>query len=84
MGHGVKFGGIRIPDPQKAAAWGHETPVESYQDLTESLIAVTDLNYVGHLSYVKKDSAGTIEDKEREDTEALGGLEKNVWGKEQS
>ena len=80
--HGVKLGGIGIPDPRSSAERGHLASVEACDALVESLFGGSNLNYVGHRSYVRKASIRARKSREREESAALTEWKAEVGGQE--
>ena len=58
IGHSMKHGGLGIPEPRRTAVQGKKTSVTSCEALLESLLGVSNQNYVGNWSCVRKDRAG--------------------------
>ena len=56
LGHGVKHGGLGIPDPRLSAKSAYHTSKAASGELVESLLGGSALNYVGHRACVRKAS----------------------------
>ena len=53
LGHGVKHGGLSIPDPRQSAESAYNTSKAASRELVDSLLGGSVLNYVGHRSCVR-------------------------------
>ena len=58
LGHSVKHGGLGIPEPRRKSVWVHETSVTRCEALLDSLVGVSDQNYVRNWSCVRTDRSG--------------------------
>ena len=56
LGHGVKHGGLGIPEPRLSAESAYNTSKADSRELLDSLIGGSVLNYVGHRACVRKAS----------------------------
>ena len=54
LGHGVKHGGLGIPDPRQSAESAYNTSKAASRELVDSLLGGSVLNYIGHRSCVRK------------------------------
>ena len=54
LGHGVKHGGLGIPDPRMSAECVYNTSKAASRELVESLLGGSVLNYVVHRACVRK------------------------------
>ena len=58
LGHGVKSGGLCIPDPRSSVESAYSTSKVSRRELLGSLLGGTAFNYVGHRACVCRESVG--------------------------
>ena len=56
LGHGVKHGGLGIPDPRLSEECAYNTSKAASRELVDSFLGVSVLNYVGHRACVRKAS----------------------------
>ena len=56
LGHGVKHGGLGIPDPRQSAECAYNTSKAASRELIDSLLGGSVLKYVGHRACVRKAS----------------------------
>ena len=54
LGHGVKHGGLGIPDPRLPAESAYNTSKAASRELVDSLLGGSVLNYVGHRACIRK------------------------------
>ena len=54
LGHGVKHGGLGIPDPQLSEESAYNTSKAASRELVDSHLGDSVLNYVGHRACVHK------------------------------
>ena len=71
LGHGVKQGGIRIPDTRKLADQSHTMSLEACEALVKSLLGGANLNYVGHKSCLRKATSRARKNRERKESAVL-------------
>ena len=55
LGHGVKHGGLGIPDPQLSAESEYNTSKAASRELVDSLLEGSVLNYAFPMAYVVED-----------------------------
>ena len=53
LGHGVKHGGLGIPDPRLSAECAYNASKAASRELVDSLLGGYVLNYVGHRTFVR-------------------------------
>ena len=56
LGHGVKHGGLGIPDPRLSAESYHNTSKAASREVVDSILGGSVLDYVGHRACVRKAS----------------------------
>ena len=56
LGHGVKHGGLGIPDPRQSAETAYSTSKEASREMVDSLLGGSVLNYVGRRACIRKTS----------------------------
>ena len=61
--HSVKHGGFGIPEPLLPTEIAYNTSKAAIEELVDSILGGTNLNYVGHRACVYGASAGAINDR---------------------
>ena len=71
LSHGVKLGGLGIPDPRQSVESAYNTSKAASRELVDSLLGGSILNYVGHRACVRKVSQSARPSKQIADMSEL-------------